>query len=137
MRGRFQITYAYYVTALSRIRAGRPVSEVLHGARAVVEERGWSASSDDDCDLSSGGPVDIQTAIQIAAGVEPGPLQIMDAYAWLTPIESVVRCPVGKWERQLDLRTRDVLAVLDEAIEFALEAERSPPELLQAVSTPS
>jgi hypothetical protein len=133
---RFAISNMYYVVAREQIDRGTPVSGILKEAQTLLQERGWCQPSLDDDDVRSTPrtrELELRTAILMAAGEDPQmPLRAMRSYTWFTPVESIVGSSIGKWERQGGLTTNDVLAVLDEAISFAEQAEQSPPQALVA-----
>jgi hypothetical protein len=81
------------------------------------------------------GPVDVITAVRVAFGGHPNaPLELMDYYALLAPIASVLGTSFTTWERQHDVDSSKVLAMMDDAIAFAVEAEQASPEILAAVN---
>jgi hypothetical protein len=132
---RHEITPVYYVMALQAVGRGQPASAVLRGARQEIEQRGWRPRTpDDDLAVVPALGVDIRDAIMLAAGQPVAmPMRLGEGLLWLEPIESVLNgATIGHWEQQPDLTTADVLAVIDEAILFAEEAEQRPPANLLA-----
>jgi hypothetical protein len=51
----------------------------------------------------------------------------------LAPIASVVGTSFAAWEAQSDLNMHEVLAMMDKAIAFAVQAEHPPPDILAEV----
>ena len=96
--------------------------------------RSWAPRKADQHRAFSRGPVDVLTAVRMAFGGHPSaPLELMDCYALLAPIASVLGSSFAAWERRPDTDASQVLAMLDDAIAFAVQAEDASQEILAAV----
>lgn len=131
----FEIERGYRIEAVSRARSGRSVSGTLLAARQLISTRGWAPRSVKGEGSASRGPVDVLTAVRIAwAGHPNARLDLMDYYALLAPIAFTVGSSFTAWEQLPDLEASDVLAMFDDAIAFAAQAEQPSPDILAAVA---
>ena len=97
---------------------------MLLKARDVIGARGWRPSRASEGELPSERRIDVLGAIRIVASDHrEARLTLTDYYAFLAPIAAVVGSSFASWERRRDLGTSEVLAMLDEAIAFAVRAE--------------
>ena len=79
-------------------------SSTLRTARLLIAKRGWGPRTASQHRTGGRGPVDVVTAIRVAFGGYPNaPLELMDYYALLAPIASVLGRSFATWERQHDV----------------------------------
>jgi sugar phosphate isomerase/epimerase len=119
-----RIPTRFRIEAALRAHSGRPISAVLRKARSVIAVRGWRPSRAPEGELPSERRIDVLGAIRTAASDHrEARLTMTDYYAFLAPIAAVVGVSFASWERRPHLGTSEVLAMLDEAIAFAVRAE--------------
>jgi hypothetical protein len=116
------------------------VSRTLREARRLIASLGWAprALRQTTAGSLSRGPLDVLTAVRIAAGGSAlALLGVVDWYALLAPIASVIPSSFAAWEVQPQLDTAAVLSMFDRAIAFATQAETTPDlELLPTLLFP-
>jgi hypothetical protein len=131
----FAIDRGYRIEAVTRVRAGKPISSTLRMARLLIAKRGWTPRTAHQQRTGARDPLGVMTVVRVAFGGHPNAaLELMDYYALLAPIVSVLGTSFATWERQHDVDSSKVLAMMDDAIAFAVEAEQASAEILAAVN---